>query len=63
MFVKPVSGWTNSTETRKLKATNGQRYDLFGFSVSATRNTIVIGAPGVAPDGQRLEGAAYVFGK
>lgn len=64
MFVKPVSGWTNSTETRKLKATNGQRHDLFGFSVSATRNTIVIGAPGVAPSpSERLEGAVYVFGK
>jgi hypothetical protein len=63
MFVKPAGGWTNMTETRRLKPANGHMHDLFGFSVSMTRNTIAIGAPGVAPGGQRLEGAVYVFGK
>jgi hypothetical protein len=51
------------TETRRLKPANGHMHDLFGFSVSMSRNTIAIGAPGVAHGGQRLEGAVYVFGK
>ena len=57
VFVEPVSGWADVTETAKLTASDGAAADVFGFSVGISGNTIVVGA-------FRAEnecGAAYVF--
>ena len=62
VFVNPGSGWTSSTETAKLTASEGAIADHFGSSVAATPlsdDTVLIGAPG--KDSSR--GAAYIFSK
>ncbi len=65
VFVKPLSGWTNATETNRLCVgiqCVGQDYDFFGDSVSlsADGNTLVAGAPYMGGPGV---GAAYVWTK
>lgn len=62
VFEKPVSGWTNMTETAKLTASDGQAWHLFGNSVAVSGSTIVVGA---VFEGIRSSntGAAYVFEK
>ncbi len=60
VFVMPGGGWTTTTQTAKLSATDGMPSDLLGLSVAIDRDTIVAGAPG--KDGTSAnEGAAYVF--
>lgn len=58
VFVKPVGGWANMTETAELVASNGLVGDNLGFSIATSGNTIVSGA-GFAP--YPGPGAAYVF--
>jgi hypothetical protein len=55
VFVKPISGWTNATQTAELIASDAAGGDQFGYSVAISGNTIVVGA-------FRL-GAVYVFVK
>ncbi len=57
VFVKPVGGWTDMTETAKLTAGDGVAGDGFGAAVAISGNTVAVGAPGVS--GQT--GNAYVF--
>jgi len=45
----------------KLTASGGQEFDELGFSVAASGDTVVVGAPGVS--GGANEGAVYVFVK
>lgn len=45
----------------KLTASDGAHGDLFGHSVAFDGDTALIGAPGADIDGQRDQGAAYVF--
>jgi FG-GAP repeat len=45
VFVKPVNGWTNMTETAKLTASNGGIDSFFGQAVAINAGTIVVGAP------------------
>jgi hypothetical protein len=59
VFVKPVSGWRNMTETAKLTASDGVGGDAFGYNVSISGNTAAVGAL-FAHGGA---GAAYVFVK
>jgi FG-GAP repeat len=59
VFVKPASGWANMTQTARLTAANGAAYDLLGFSVAISGNTVVAGAY----NGHGFRGAAYVFVK
>ena len=60
VFVKPVSGWaTTSTFTAKLTASDGAANDKFGYSVSISDDTVVVGVMGV----NSSQGAAYVFVK
>jgi hypothetical protein len=61
VFVKPASGWHNSTETAKLVALDGQAGDQLGHSVGVSGDTVVAGAPGVDADGASATGAVYVF--
>lgn len=62
IFVKPVSGWADMTETAKLTASDGRAADGFGGSVGITGNTIVIGA---CPQSGMCngQGKVYVFVK
>jgi len=57
VFIEPRSGWTNGTETARLKASDGQKFDKFGISASVSGNTVVIGAWELNVGA----GAAYVF--
>ena len=44
VFTEPGSGWANMTQTAKLTASDGAAGDYFGFSVSISGNTVVVGA-------------------
>jgi hypothetical protein len=57
VFVKSSSARSTVGPTAKLTASDGQRGDLFGYSVSINGNTIVIGAPGLSG----TPGKAYIF--
>lgn len=59
VFVKPSSGWTDMTETAKLTASNGQYEDFFGFAVSVSGSTVLVGAPN-KPIAKEY-GAGYIF--
>jgi FG-GAP repeat len=62
VFVKPVSGWADMTETAKLTASDGQPGDAFGSSVSNSANTIAVGAIFATDNfGNSFAGKAYVF--
>jgi len=53
VFVKPLTGWTNMSQSAKLTSSDGRAYDQFGYSVAIGPNTVVAGANG--------RGKAYVF--
>src|SRR5439155_302110 len=57
VFVKPSSGWANATETAKLTASDGDRFQGLGYSVAVSGDTVVAGAP------YFNQGAVYVFEK
>lgn len=61
VFVEPPSGWTTSTETAKLIASNGVPDGLMGYSVSMSGNIIAAGSPGRID--LSLRQAAYEFVK
>ena len=61
VFEKPESGWANMTQTAKLTASNASSTSNFGFSVSVSGNTVVVGDPDEAVAGIQNQGAAYVF--
>ena len=50
------------TETAELTASDGAASDLFGFAVSISGDTVVIGSP-FHQVGQSKQGSAYVFVK
>ena len=62
VFIKPDSGWSNSTETSKLTASDGDEYHQFGKSVATDGTTVVVGAPKSFSD-DNPPGAAYIFVK
>ena len=62
VFVKPSGGWDDTTQTAKLTASDGAAEDWFGISVSASGDTIVVGAQWNDAKGND-SGAAYVFVK
>ena len=57
VFTESGSAWTSMTQTAKLTASDGAANDEFGWHVSISGNTVVVGAA-QANSGQ---GAAYVF--
>jgi hypothetical protein len=64
VFVKPSGGWTTtSTFTAKLTASDGATFDLFGWSVAISGDTVVVGAPLAEIGANTNQGAAYVFVK
>ncbi len=60
VFEKPAEGWSDMTETVKLKASDGTKDDRFGCSTGISGNQIVVGA--YWADGEDIySGAAYFF--
>jgi hypothetical protein len=57
VYVKPSSGWADTTETAELSTFNGKGSDNVGFSVALSGGTVVAGAPGAYSS----YGAAYVY--
>ncbi len=62
--IPPIGPMTPATavisEARKLTASDGKIYDLFGSAVAIHEDKLVVGVPGVVP-GRDEPGAAYVF--
>lgn len=61
VYVSPVSGWTTATQTITLTASDGIVDDYFGYAVSVSGDTIVVGARQADVGGNNDQGAAYVF--
>ena len=59
VFVKPETGWDDSTETAKLTASTRGDQDYFGRSVAIDGDTVVVGADGYDSN----MGSAFVFTK
>jgi len=59
VFVKPSSGWTNMMETAKLTPSDGLASDQFGYAVSISGSTVLVGSP-YNPFGQQY-GAGYIY--
>ena len=63
VFVKPTGGWNGTyNQAAKLLASDGAMYDWFGYSVSISGDTVVVGAYGDDDKGSK-SGSAYVFVK
>jgi hypothetical protein len=60
VFVEPLSGWANMTETARLTSEDGAKFDDFGYSVSAAGNVVAVGAPQDS-GAVSYQGAVYVF--
>lgn len=63
VFTKPASGWANAIQTAKLTAAEGEDGQGLGWSVAASGETVVAGAPGTEEFIENQPGAAYVFTK
>lgn len=63
VYVKPAGGWVDTTEQARLRASDGDTGDSFGWSVATAENTIVAGAPYADTSAADDSGAAYVFAK
>ena len=62
LFTEPASGWANyMTQTAKLTASDGAAGDFFGYSVSISGDTLVVGAPYTTIGSNGSQGAAYVY--
>ena len=44
VFVEPVGGWTDMTQTAELTASDGVDYNDFGSSVGISGRTVIVGA-------------------
>ena len=64
VFVEPPGGWANMNENAKLIASDGVTFDLFGYFVGVSGNTVVVGAaynPYNSITSTAGPGAAYVY--
>ncbi|HEV2379097.1 MAG TPA: FG-GAP repeat protein [Terriglobia bacterium] len=61
VFVKPLTGWKNMTQTAELTPSDGATSDDFGCSAAISGNTVVIGAFQANVGQNKLQGAAYIF--
>jgi hypothetical protein len=62
VFVKPIGGWSDMTQTAKLTASDGEIGDSFG-NVAISGDTVVVTAPRDTVGGNIEQGSAYVFVK
>jgi len=63
LFVEPATGWTDTTETAKLTASDAVAGSGFGFSVALDANAAVVGAAFATVGENQGQGATYVFMK
>ncbi len=63
VYVKPASGWGNSTQLAKLTPSDGGPAVHFGGSVAIDGDTIVVGEPYAKIGSHGNQGAAYIFVK
>jgi hypothetical protein len=61
VYVKPSAGWSNTTETAKLTASDGVSGDDLGYQVAIEGNSIAASAPNATIGSTTLEGAVYIF--
>ena len=61
VFAKPSGGWADMTETAKLTASDGSAHDRFGYAVSISGDTVVVGAPRDDIGTNEEQGSAYAF--
>ena len=61
VFVKSAGGWTDTTQTAELTASDGQAQDQFGAAISVDRDVIVVGADNANVGRNAGQGAAYVY--
>jgi len=64
VFAEPVSGWASATPltpTAELTELHGAAFDVFGFSVSISGDSIAVGSLGATVDGNNGGGAVYIF--
>jgi hypothetical protein len=59
VFVKPAGGWKNGTQNAKLTPSNRASNDYFGYLISISGSTVIVGSIQV----DQGPGAAYVFVK
>jgi hypothetical protein len=62
VYLKPVNGWVNMTQTSKLTASDGESNDRFGTSVGITSDNVVVGAY-YDNDNGFWAGSAYMYNK
>ena len=60
IFERDQDGANNWGQVKKITASDGERYDQFGYSVSISGDTLVVGAYG-DDDLAEGSGAAYIF--
>ncbi len=61
-FAMPTSGWAGSlTQTAELAASDGAAEDKLGWSVAASDDTVLAGAPFHRVGANALQGTAYAF--
>ncbi|MGH9840106.1 MAG: hypothetical protein ACREEM_15085 [Blastocatellia bacterium] len=58
VFTRSGAAWT---QQQKLTANDGAAIDVFGFSVSLSGDTLVVGAEGDGIGANAFQGSAYVF--
>jgi hypothetical protein len=58
IYYEPATGWTNATQSVKIKASDAAPLNYFGASVAVSRGLVAVGAYGAGNAGT---GAAYVF--
>lgn len=61
VFVRPESGWLNTSEIAKLTASDAAALDWFGRTVDVDGDTIIVGAHSADNGANSDVGAAYVF--
>ena len=61
VFTEPASGWANMTQTAKITASDGAANDHFGWSISISGSTVVVGVAWATVGANANQGAAYVF--
>ncbi len=58
VFVEPKGGWTDMTQKAELTPSNGAPYDDFGYAVSVSSNTVIVGG---GQCGGGCPGTVYVY--
>ena len=59
LFIKPKTGWTDTTQTTKFNASDGEYADDYGCSIDISDTMIVVGA--YLDDNEGIDGGAAYF--